>query len=81
MIELITLFIPVAVVCKDMSVKNCEMIQYQGYFHSEKECLNTIDTTFKSKLLPEDRNRMYTDAWCVNIELESVDKKYLPKLT
>lgn len=64
-----------------MSVKNCEMIQYQGHFLTDAECRDIIDTTLKSKLLSNDRDRIYIDTWCVNIELESVDKKYLPKLT
>jgi hypothetical protein len=81
MIELVTLFVPIAIVCKDMSVKNCEMIQYQGHFSSEKECQDIIDNTLKSKLLKKDRNRVHIDTWCINVEIEGVDKKYLPKLT
>ena len=79
MIEMITIFIPVAIICRDLSVKNCEMIQYQGYFHSEQECLNIIDTTFKSKLLPKDHSHVHIDTWCVSTEIRAVDKKYLPQ--
>jgi len=79
MIEIITIFIPVAIICRDLSVKNCEMIQYQGYFHSEQECRNIIDTTFMSKLLSKDHAHIYIDTRCVSTEIRAVDKKYLPQ--
>jgi hypothetical protein len=80
-IELATLFIPVAIICKNMSADSCEMIRYGGYFLTEKECQNNIQEGFYSKLKPGDRDRMWIDAWCVDVEIEKIDKKYLPKST
>ena len=79
MIELITIFIPVAVLCKDMSVKNCEMIKYQGYFLSQAECNKHIQTSFFDKLKQSDLDRIHVDAWCLDLEIERIDKKYIPK--
>ena len=81
MIELATLFIPIAIICKNMSADSCEMIRYGGYFLTETECQDNIREGLHSKLKPGDRGRVWVDAWCVDVEIEKIDKKYLPRST
>jgi len=79
MIELTTIFIPIAIVCRNLQAESCELIQYEGYFLSQQQCFDTINSTLKSKLNPSDRGRIHVDAWCIDLEIEKVDKKLLPK--
>jgi hypothetical protein len=79
MIELATIFIPIAIVCRNLQAESCELIRYEGYFLSQQQCFDTINSTLKSKLNPSDRGRMHVDAWCIDLEIEKVDKKLLPK--
>ena len=81
MIELITLYIPVVIICRNLSADSCEMIRYQGYFHSQKQCFDHIDISVRSRLVPGDHGRIHIDAWCVDIEIPGIDKKYIPKRT
>lgn len=81
MIELATLFIPIAIICKNMSADSCEMIRYGGYFLTKTECQDNIREGLHSKLKPGDKGRIWVDAWCVDVEIEKIDKKYLPKPT
>ncbi len=64
-----------------MSADSCEMIRYGGYFLTETECQDNIREGLHSKLKPSDKGRIWVDAWCVDVEIEKIDKKYLPKST
>ena len=79
MIELATIFIPIAIVCRNLQAESCELIQYEGYFSTQQQCFDTINSTLKSKLTSGDRSRIHVDAWCIDLKIERVDKKYLPK--
>jgi hypothetical protein len=67
--------------CRNLNAHSCEMIQYHGYFHSRKECSQHIDSDFRSRLRPEDHANMHMDFWCAEIQIERIEKRYLPKNT
>jgi len=79
MIELATLFIPVAIICKNSNADSCTMIQYKGYFHSQQQCYQHVDSDMRFKLSPKEKKHVYVDFWCVSIDIEKIDKKFLPK--
>lgn len=76
MIELTTLFIPVAIVCAPPSFESCQLIQYQGYFFSKDTCELFISEKIKS-VQPE--QKYFINYWCVSLEIEKIDKKFIPK--
>jgi len=78
MIELVTLFIPVIVVCS-IPAEKCELIQYQGYFRDRKTCYQHINTTMNSRTPLQEH--LHMNSWCVSIEVPGIDQKYIPKPT
>jgi hypothetical protein len=51
-------------------------VRYGGYFLSQEGCQKKINEMYR----PEYEGKMYFQGWCVDIEVEKVDKKYLPKI-
>ena len=68
MTELITLFVPVVLLCETQSVAECQLVQHQGYFVTKKECVEFTQRNVH-KVMPK-RKAYYADSWCVEVKVQ-----------
>ena len=67
MTELITLFIPVVLLCETPNVTECQLVQHQGYFMTKKECEEFTQRNVY-RVIP--KKGAYTDSWCVEAKVQ-----------
>ena len=73
--ELVTFFIPVIMACASNQVSSCEMVQFEGYFESERQCQQKLRDTLEPRLKP---NQQF-NTMCVTLEVNRVKKSALNK--
>jgi len=67
MTELITLFIPVVLVCETPHVTECQLVQHLGYFETRKECVEFTQRNVY-KVIPKKGG--YADSWGVEAKVQ-----------
>ena len=74
MTELITLFVPVVLLCETPNVTECQLVQHKGYFMTKKECEGfTQDNIYKA--IP--KKGAYADSWCVEVKVQRKAERFV----
>ena len=74
MTELITLFVPVVLLCETPNVTECQLMQHQGYFMTKKACQDfTQDNLYK--VIP--KKGAYADSWCVEVKVQRRTERFV----
>ena len=74
MTELITLFIPVVLVCETPNVTECQLVQHSGWFMSRKECEEFTQQNIHS-VMP--KRKAYADSWCVEAKVQRKAERFV----
>jgi hypothetical protein len=65
MTELLTIFIPVLLVCKTPTVDSCDALQYSGHYLQLVDCRDA-----NLQAMQKIKNKVaYVEGWCINTQI------------